>query len=141
MYKNELVPVKILLNHLKTIDQQQIERDTMNPNLKIKLNGAQDIISIKDIATRLGISTESVIAIAARDYQDYLRAGLFLVSKSKGDKLTFLLNGVIKFVDACTILSDNSIPEEGYAELISNLGYDVLWQDLDPNNAIIVRRR
>ncbi|MGA8842312.1 MAG: DUF790 family protein [Nitrososphaeraceae archaeon] len=140
-YKNELVPVKILLNHLKTIDQQQIERDTMNPNLKIELNGAQDIISIKDIATRLGISTESVIAIAARDYQDYLRAGLFLVSKSKGDKLTFLLNGVIKFVDACTILSDNSIPEEGYAELISNLGYDVLWQDLDPNNAIIVRRR
>ena len=140
-YKNELVPVKILLNHLKTIDQQQIERDTMNPNLKIELNDAQDIISIKDIATRLGISTESVIAIAARDYHDYLRAGLFLVSKSKGEKLTFLLNGVIKFVDACTILSDNSIPEEGYAELISNLGYDVLWQDLDPNNAIIVRRR
>ena len=140
-YKNELVPVKILLNHLKTIDQQQIERDTMNPNLKIELNDAQDIISIKDIATRLGISTESVIAIASRDYHDYLRAGLFLVSKSKGEKLTFLLNGVIKFVDACTILSDNSIPEEGYAELISNLGYDVLWQDLDPNNAIIVRRK
>ena len=141
MYKNDLVPVKLLLNHLKTLDQQQIERDTMDPKLKIELNTAQDIISIKDIATRMGISIESVIAIASRDYHEYLKAGLFLVSKSKARKLANLLTDVTKFVDACTILSDNSIPEEGYAELISKLGYDVLWEDLDPKNAIIFRRK
>ena len=140
MYKNDLVPVKVLLNHLKTLDQQQIERETMDPKLKIELNSAQDIISIKDIATRRGISIESVIAIASRDYHEYLKAGLFLVSKSKGKKLTDLLTHVTKFVDACTILSGNSIPEESFAELISNLGFDVLWEDLDPNNAIIFKR-
>ncbi len=38
VYKNDSVPVKALLNYLKTIDREQTERHANNPNLKIKFD-------------------------------------------------------------------------------------------------------
>ena len=132
----------MLLNYLKTIDQEQAEKYVNNPNLKIKFDGKENIISIDEIASTYNIPVESVIAIASRDNnKDYLKAGPYFVSKFKINELVTLLAGTTKFIDACSIFAGNSIPEPCYADLISKMGYDVIWQSMDSNDARIVKRR
>ena len=141
VYKNDTIPIKVLLNYLKKIDQEQAEKYANNPNLKIKFDGKLNIISIVEIASKYNIPVESVVAIASRDNdKDYLKAGPYFVSKFKIHELVTLIGGVTKFIDACSIFAENSIPEPCYADLISKMGYDVIWQSMDSNDARIVKR-
>lgn len=141
-YKSESVPVKALLDYLKSIDQEQIERHASNPNLTIRFDSTKDIIiPIDDIALRHNIPVESAIRIALRDNEcDYLKAGPCFILKSKANELATLLTGITRFADACAIFSEHSVPEPCHAELVSKLGYDVIWQSMDSSNAVIVRR-
>lgn len=142
VYKNDTIPIKVLLNYLKTIDQEQAEKYANNPNLKIEFDGKQNIISIDEIASKYNIPVESAVAIASRDNdKDYLKAGPYFVSKFKIHELVTLLGGTTKFTDACSIFAGNSIPEPCYADLISKMGYDVIWQSMDSNDARIVKRK
>jgi uncharacterized protein len=142
VFKNDTIPIKVLLNYLKTIDQEQAEKYANNPNLKIKFDGKLNIISIVEIASKYNIPVESVVAIASRDNdKDYLKAGPYFVSKFKIHELITLIGGVTKFIDACSIFAENSIPEPCYADLISKMGYDVIWQSMDSNDARIVKRK
>jgi hypothetical protein len=52
-----------------------------------------------------------------------------------------LLAGTNRFIDACSILSKEGIPESCHAELIVKLGYDVSWQSIDASTAVIEKRR
>jgi uncharacterized protein len=140
-YRNDSVPIKYLLNYLKSIDQELTEKYTSDPNLKIIFDGAQDIISIEQIALQYKIPIDSAITIASRDNnRDYVKAGLYFISKSKTYELIELLAGITKFMDACAILSEELIPEPCHGELITKLGYDVVWQSMDSNNASIIKR-
>ena len=142
VYKNDSIPIKVLLNYLKRIDQEQAERYANNPNLKIKFDGKQNIISIDEIASKYNIPVESAVAIVSRDNnKDYLKAGPYFVSKFKIHELVTLLGGTTKFIEACSIFAGNSIPEPCYADLISKMGYDVIWQSMDSNDARIVKRK
>jgi uncharacterized protein len=73
--------------------------------------------------------------------KDYLKAGPYFVSKFKIHELVPLLSGTTKFIEACSIFAGNSIPEPCYADLISKMGYDVVWQSMDSNDARIVKRK
>jgi hypothetical protein len=142
VYKNDSIPIKVLLNYLKRIDQEQAERYANNPSLKIKFDGKQNIISIDEIASKYNIPVESAVAIVSRDNnKDYLKAGPYFVSKFKIQELVTLLGGTTKFIEACSIFARNSIPESCYADLISKMGYDVIWQSMDSNDARIVKRK
>ena len=141
VYKNDTIPIKMLLNYLKTIDQVQAEKYANNPNLKIKFDSNQDIISIDEIALKYNIPVESAVAIASRDNnKDYLKAGPYFVSKFKIRGLVTILEETTRFNEACSIFAGNSIPEPCYADLISKMGYDVIWQSMDSNDARIVKR-
>lgn len=140
-YKNDSIPIKSLLNYLKSIDQELTEKYASDPNLKIIFDGAKDIISIEHIALQYKIPIDSAITIASRDNdRDYVKAGPYFISKSKTNELIKLLSGTTKFMDACAIFSEKLIPEPCYGELISKLGYDVVWQSMDSNNASIIKR-
>jgi uncharacterized protein len=142
VYKNDSIPIKVLLNYLKRIDQEQAERYANNPSLKIKFDGKQNIISIDEIASKYNIPVESAVAIVSRDNnKDYLKAGPYFVSKFKIQELVTLLGGTTKFIEACSIFARNSIPESCYADLISKMGYDMIWQSMDSNDARIVKRK
>ena len=142
VYKNDSIPIKVLLNYLKRIDQEQAETYAKNPNLKIKFDGKQNIISIDEITSKYNIPVESAVAIVSRDNnKDYLKAGPYFVSKFKIHELVTLLRGTTKFIEACSIFAGNSIPEPCYADLISKMGYDVIWQSMDSNDARIVKRK
>jgi uncharacterized protein len=140
-YKNDSVPIKSLLIYLKSIDQEMADKYASDPNLKIIFDGKKDIISIEQIALQYKIPIDSVITIALRDNErDYVKAGPYFISKSKTNELVKLLLGTTKFMDACAIFSEKLIPEPCYGELISKLGYDVVWQSMDSNSASIIKR-
>src|SRR5215211_3252411 len=144
-YKNDTVPVKPILDYLKSIDREMIERKVNDPNLKIELDRDDDnnnaVISINEVAQKYCIPAEVAQRISLRDNKEkYIEAGMYLIPKSKALKLESLLAGTSRFIDACSILLKEGIPESCHAELIVKLGYDVSWQSIDASTAIIVKR-
>ena len=145
-YKNDTVPVKPILDYLKSIDREMIERKVNDPNLKIELDKDNDdnnnaVISINEVAQKYCIPAEVARRISLRDNKEkYIEAGMYLIPKSKALKLESLLAGTSRFIDACSILLKEGIPESCHAELIVKLGYDVSWQSIDASTAIIVKR-
>lgn len=150
-YKNDSVPIHPILDHLKDLDREMIDRKLRDPNLRIEVDRSRDVVLLMDIADKHDLPIDIVSKIAARDYSDqYITVGsgggqqlhgYCLVSKAKAKELELLLNGVKTFSDACTILSDNDIPETCHAELIEKLGYEVIWQSIDISTAVIEKRR
>jgi uncharacterized protein len=143
-YKNDTVPVKPILDYLKSIDREMIERKVNDPNLKIELDedNNDSVISINEIAQQYCIPAEVARRISLRDNNErYMEAGMYLIPKSKAHKLKPLLAGTNRFIDACSILLKEGVPESCHADLIVKLGYDVSWQSIDASTAVIVKRR
>lgn len=144
-YKNDTVPVKPILDYLKSIDREMIERKVNDPNLKIELDkddyNNDAVISINEVAQKYCIPAEVARRISLRDNKEkYIEAGMYLIPKSKAHKLESLLAGINRFINACSILSKEGIPESCHAELIVKLGYDVSWQSIDASTAVIAKR-
>ncbi|HEU4443470.1 MAG TPA: DUF790 family protein, partial [Nitrososphaeraceae archaeon] len=143
-YKNDTVPVKPILDYLKSIDREMIERKVNDPNLKIELEKDDNnnaVISINEVAQKYCIPAEVARRISLRDNKEkYIEAGMYLIPKSQTLKLEPLLAGTSRFIDACSILSKEGIPESCHAELIVKLGYDVSWQSIDASTAVIAKR-
>jgi hypothetical protein len=157
-YKNDKVPVKPFLDYLKSIDVKMIERIANNNSVKL-LTEIEDrafnntaIISIDEIADKYNLPIESALRIVTTSHKNdnnssinnpnnkYVVAGTYLILKSKLGEFESLFDGITKFTDACSILEQNNIPESCHMELISKIGYDVLWQSMDCSTAIIKRR-
>jgi hypothetical protein len=122
-----------------------IERKVNDPNLKIELDSDDNnnaVISINEVAQKYCVPAEVVRQISLRDNKEkYIEAGMYLIPKSKAHKLESLLVGTSRFIDACSILSSEAIPEACHAEALVKLGYDVIWQSIDASTAVIVKRR
>lgn len=140
-FRNASVPVKKLQEYLKSIDKQQIESNISTSDLRIRFDGTKDVISIEEISETYQVPIEIAMAIASRDNaEEYLRIDSWFLLKSKAKALAELLTGTTKFTEACAILSENSIPEVCHAELVSILGFDVVWQSMDSGDAVLVKR-
>ncbi|MEO9294612.1 MAG: DUF790 family protein [Nitrososphaera sp.] len=158
-YGGDAVPIRPILEYLKAIDKELVETSTKDRDLKVQIDCSKDVIPVQDIVvvaaakdkeeSGTGLSNgkklppEIVLKIALRDYGDKFIevAGTHLIGRSKAEKLRTLLAGSVKFADACSILAQNDVPESCQAELISKLGYDVIWQSMDPGVAVISKRQ
>jgi uncharacterized protein len=156
-YKHDNVPIKPFLDYLKSIDIKMIERIANNNSVRLlteieaRAFSNTAVISINEIADKYNLPIESALRIITTSQNNdsnnsisnndkYIVAGTYLISKSKLGEFESLFDGIIKFTDACSILEQNDIPESCYTELISKMGYDILWQSMDCSTAIIVRR-
>jgi uncharacterized protein len=157
-YKHDNVPIKPFLDYLKSIDIKMIERIANNNSVRLlteieaRAFSNTAVISINEIADKYNLPIESALRIITTSQNNdsnnsisnndkYVVAGTYLISKSKLGEFESLFDGITKFTDACSILEQNDIPESCYTELISKMGYDVLWQSMDCSTAIIVRRK
>lgn len=141
-FRKSSVPVKKVQEYLKSIDKQQIESKILDSDLRIRFDNMKDVIPIDEISENYKVPFEIAVALATRDNnEDYFKINNWFVSRSKLNTLAVHLAGTTKFTDVCVILSKNSIPEGCHAEIISMLGYDVIWQSLDPDDAILVKRK
>jgi len=140
-FRKSLVPIKKLQEYLKSIDKEQIDANMVDSDLKIRFDGTKDVISIEEISDSYKVPIEIATEVASRDNEvDYLRIDSWFVSKAKANTVAERLTGAKKFSEACVILSENSIPEICHAGLISKLGYDVIWQSIDSDDALLAKR-
>ncbi len=137
-FKKE-VSIKPILQYLRKIDKEIIEEKIRTT--KIQLKKEMDIISIETIAEKYDIPAETALSILSVDYPDHVAVNnLYMISKGKIDSIKNMLRGTLKFIEACKILDTNKIPESCHADFLSKIGYDVIWNDLDPNNATIQKK-
>lgn len=134
------VPLKPILKHLEKIDKKIIEEKSKDTEIQLD-NDDIDIISIESIAKKYCVPHETALNLLSSKYQNHLLIGkLYVISKEKINHIQKSLIGIQKFTQACNILEKNKIPESSHADLLSQLNYDVIWKDLDPNNAIIIKK-
>jgi hypothetical protein len=149
------VPLKPILDYLKSIDVEMVEKfASSNYNdLLVKLDyimtNNDSIVSIDEIARECNIPIESALKIIRseemrkknNDSNKYIIANTYLISKSKAKELELLLGEITKFEDACSVLKENGMPESCYVDLISKLGFDIIWKGIDYSNATIERKK
>lgn len=134
------VSIKPVLEHLKQIDVEITEEKAVNTKIKLDEHSL-DLISIKQIAQEYAIPETAALKILKTDYpNEYVVIGSYLISKEKTVIVNNVLDGITKFVQACTVMTSNKIPDSCHADLLSKLGYDVIWNDLNPNNATITKK-
>ena len=137
-FKKE-VPIKPVLQYLRKLDEEIVKENISST--KIQLEKELDIISVQSISKEYKIPAESALKILSTDYPEHIPINkTHLISKKKIKETKIQLDGISKFVDACKILESNDIPETCHAEFLSELGYDVTWNDLNPENAIITEK-
>jgi hypothetical protein len=65
--------------------------------------------------------------------------GKFLVPTSKAKELRSILDRdkITLYKEASLLFAKNGIPDESHSELISKLGFEIVWKGIDYNNATI----
>jgi len=138
-FKKE-VSLKPILEYLKKIDTKIIKEKTDDTQIKLDENDL-DLISIKEIAYEHSIPEAAALKIIHANYPGtYVIIDSYLISKEKITLVNNSLDGTSKFIKACIVMTSHKIPDSCHADLLSQLGYHVIWNDLDPNNATITKK-
>ncbi|WP_299291510.1 DUF790 family protein [Nitrosopumilus sp.] len=138
-FKKE-VQLKHVLEHLKKIDAEITEEKTKDVKIDLDLTNS-GLVSLDQIAQKHGIPVASALKVITATYPDiFVTINSYLLSKDKMNLIRNALDHISKFVDACSIMKSDGIPDSCHADLLSELGYDVIWPDLDPNNASIYKK-
>jgi uncharacterized protein len=154
IYKNDNVPIKSILDHLRTIDSKMVEKlarvnkirlaEELN-RIIVNMSNLSEIISLEKIAEKYDIPVESILQIIKdsavtknSDYKDrYMVEDKYLIPLSKIKEIKPLLRNDIKYIDACRILAHHHVPEACYTFILHKIGYDILWHSMDINGASI----
>lgn len=137
------ISVKPILDHLRRVDQT-ITKEAVE-NVTISRDDADaDLLAIRDTALKYRIPEDAVRPIVeCANSGMHIQAGSHLVHARLADTISEAIDdGHIEgFVDACRIMDAAKIPDACHADLLSSLGYDVVWTDLNPANAKIKRTK
>jgi hypothetical protein len=72
--------------------------------------------------------------------KEFLLVDNYIISNDKINELLPELDKIRKLGDAIKFLGENNIPEECITLLIPKMGFEIVWNDIDSNNAIIQRQ-
>ena len=157
-YKNDNVPIKPILDRLRAIDHEMIERLARINHIKLveelnritldnSVNSSHisSIISLEKLAEKYDIPVESILHIVKdsrnlnnSNYKDsYIVEDKYLIPLTKINEIKPLLGNDIRYIDACKILAENQVPETCYSFILRKIGYDIIWHSMDINGATI----
>jgi predicted nuclease of restriction endonuclease-like RecB superfamily len=157
-YKNDNVPIKPILDRLRAIDHEMIERLARINHIKLveelnritldnSVNSSHigGIISLEKLAEKYDIPVESILHIIKdsrnlnnSNYKDsYIVEDKYLIPLTKINEIKPLLGNDIRYIDACKILAENQVPESCYSFILRKIGYDIIWHSMDINGATI----
>jgi uncharacterized protein len=160
-YKKDQIPFGPIIKYLKDIDSRIIDDISINFNnsivkeLESIIEDKQNkIILLKQVSDKQNIPVESVLktirnvqsnneasttAIKNR-LKGFLLLDNYLISNDKIDELLPELNKLKKLSDAVRFLGQNNIPEECTTSLIPKIGFEIVWNGIDFNDALIQRK-
>ncbi len=163
-YKGNDIPLKHILEYLKYAEQV-LEREIASRHsdlLLVQLREAIErsesqntVISLDDLAEKCTVPVEAALRIIKSElpveesknenyqrdqgYVNFMIVGKFLIPKSKANELGSILDRekITRYNEASLLFAKNGIPDECHAELISKLGFGIVWKGIDYNNAAI----
>ena len=160
-YKKDQIPFGPIIKYLKDIDSRIIDDISINFNnsivkeLESIIEEKQNkIIFLKQVSDKQNIPVESVLktirnlqsnndasttAIKNR-LKGFLLLDNYLISNDKIDELLPELTKLKKLPDAVRFLGQNNIPEECITSLIPKIGFEIVWNGIDFNDALIQRK-
>ena len=160
-YKKDQIPFGPIIKYLKDIDSRIIDDISINFNnsivkeLESIIEDKQNkIIFLKQVSDKQNIPVESVLktirnlqsnndasttAIRNR-LKGFLLLDNYLISNDKIDELLPELDKLKKLPDAVRFLGQNNIPEECITSLIPKIGFEIVWNGIDFNDALIKRK-
>lgn len=143
LFDSKNITVKPILDHLKRIDHL-IEQDAVAADRQIAPDDLKnDLVLLHDFALRYMVPENSAYAILEKSAPGaYVKAGPYAISSKKTSEVCDMVDSAdsTRFVDVCGMMLDAGIPEECHAELLSFLGYDITWTDLNPANAQVRKK-
>ncbi|MFZ0223327.1 MAG: DUF790 family protein [Candidatus Nitrosopolaris sp.] len=168
IYKNGQVPLRPILSYLKSIDQEMIRKFASSAHNDLladidrlticnnQHNGEDNtrsksgIVSINALAEKYKIPSDSVL-LALQSMEgglnvndnilSYVIVGTYLIPRSKIMELQESLDSISSFMDAVLLFRKYNVPESCHVDLISKLGYDIIWRGIDSTNASLERRQ
>ena len=162
-YKKDEIPFGPIISYLKDIDSKFIDeisvnlRDTIAVEMDKAIQDVQrnSVISLGEISDRYKIPIESVVKIIRNlqlntnnseemvidKLREFLIVGNYLISNNKIRDLLPEVDKINKLHDAIRLLYQNQIPEECITLLITKMGYEIIWNGIDSNNAQIHRHK
>jgi predicted nuclease of restriction endonuclease-like RecB superfamily len=160
-YKKDQIPFGPIIKYLKDIDSRIIDDISINFNnsivkeLESIIEDKQNkIIFLKQVSDKQNIPVESVLktirnlqsnndasttAIKNR-LKGFLLLDNYLISNDKIDELLPEFDKLKKLPDAVRFLEQNNIPEECIISLIPKIGFEIVWNGIDFNDALIKRK-
>jgi predicted nuclease of restriction endonuclease-like RecB superfamily len=160
-YKKDQIPFGPIIKYLKDIDSKFINdisinsHDMITEELETKIRENENkVIFLKEISDKHNIPVESVSKIIrnlqlindnstnvrANRLKEFLLVDNYIISNDKINELLPELDKIKKLGDAIRFLGENNIPEECITLLIPKMGFDIVWNGIDSNNAIIQRQ-
>ena len=162
-YKKDEIPFGPIISYLKDIDSKFIDEisvnfhDTIAAEMDKAIQDVQSnsVISLGEISDRYKIPIESVVKIIRNlqlntnnseemvidKLREFLIVGNYLISNNKIRDLLPEVDKINKLHDAIRLLHQNQIPEECITLLITKMGYEIIWNGIDSNNAQIHRHK
>ena len=160
-YKKDEIPFGPIITYLKEIDSRIIEgitvklHDTITREIQRIIEENQNkVVFLEQIADKYDIPVESVLK-TVRDFQsnskpskeatinglnNFMLIDNYMISNAKISRLLPELDKISKLQDAVYFLSKKDIPEDCITLLISKIGFEIVWNGIDSDNALIQRK-
>jgi predicted nuclease of restriction endonuclease-like RecB superfamily len=165
-FKGNNIPLKPILEYLKNTEQileQEIATGHSNELLEEldqinqRFHSDNTVISIEDIAKKCAVPAEAVLRIIKSKFRieaktkdsfgkdektKFILVGRFLISLIMANKLRSILetNGITKYNEASLLFNEYGIPDECHTDLVSKLGFEIIWEGMDYNAASIEKK-
>jgi uncharacterized protein len=161
LYKKDQIPLGPIIKYLKDIDSKIIDDISINLHQMIikeieNIIGDKQnkVIFLKEISDKLNIPVESVLKttrnlqsnndnstkVITNRLKEFLLVDNYIISNNKINELLPELDKIKKLQDAINFLAKNNIPDECITLLIPKMGFDIVWNGIDSNNALIQRQ-
>ena len=160
-YRKDQIPFGPIIKYLKDIDSRIIDDISINFNnsivkeLESIIEDKQNkIIFLKQVSDKQNIPVESVLktirnlqsnndastTVIKNRLKGFLLLDNYLISNDKIEELLPELDKLKKLPDAVRFLGQNNIPEECITSLIPKIGFEIVWNGIDFNDALIQRK-
>jgi len=161
-YRKDEIPFGPIISYLKDIDNKIIDEISVNLHDTIALEMGKvihdrqrnSVISLGEISDRYKIPIESVVKtirnlqlntnnsekVMTEKLRDFLLVDNYMISNDKISELLPELDKIGKLQDAVRLLRQSNIPEECVTLLITKMGYEIIWNGIDSNNAQVQRQ-
>ena len=126
------VPIGVVVRYLAAVEQEAVKKQVEQLR-ETDIVLEEDIISVKDLAQKYGMSQEAVRASLKNP--DYVVFREVAVRKELLSKIKEKLVAVEKYVEARKIIEEAGLPNAD--EVLAHLGFRVHWKGLDPSVATI----